>query len=236
VSPSRRADADAAAGERFISSLAHELRTPLAVVVGYAELLRHREDEAVRKEASERILEAADRLSHALDDLLVVYAIDSGYLVVDVQPLDLERAVRQALRLLGGKARGDSIALRAPDAWPRVYADEEHLGRVLTDLLRNAWRLTPVGSQAQAELAVTADGASVAISVSDRGPGLSPEQLATLFDRPPSRDAAAGGTGLELYKARRLVELQGGAITASSREGAGSTVTITLPIAGEDTP
>jgi signal transduction histidine kinase len=215
----------------LISSLAHELRTPLAVVVGYAELLRTRDDPAVRKEASERILEAAERLSRALDDLLVVFALDRGHLQVDVQPLELEHAVRQAVRLFGGKTSGCSIALRPPSAWPQVYGDQEHLDRVLVDLLRIVCRHTPVGSEV--EVAVTADGATASIDVSGGGPTLSPEQLATVFDRLPARDPAAGGTGLELYKARRLVELQGGAISATSRPGAGSTFTITLPIAGE---
>jgi signal transduction histidine kinase len=231
VSPGTGGDAP---GERFFSSLAHELRTPLAVIVGYAELVGRRDDEAVRREASERILEAAERLSYALDDLLVVFAIEGDHLLVEVQPLDLEAAVRQAVRRFDGKGSGPAIALRAPATWPQVYGDDEHLGRVLTDVLRAARRRTPHGLEV--EVAVSADGTSASIAVADGGPALSREELATLFEWPPARDPAAGGTGLELYKARRLVELQGGTISAASRPATGAIFTITLAIADENVP
>jgi K+-sensing histidine kinase KdpD len=222
---------DADLGERFLSSLAHELRTPLAVVVGYAELLRHRGDETLRAEAAEAIVQASTRLSQAVDDLLVVFALDGECLPVDVQPVELEPVLRQAVERFG---EGSATALSAPETWPVVHADEEHLGRVVTDLLRVVSRGAPAGSEV--EVAVSADDTSASIAVAGGGLALAPEQLATVFDRPPKQDAQAGGTGLELYKTRRLVELQGGTISATSLPASGSTFTVTLPLADGELP
>ena len=232
MSDSPRPYGHADAGARFISSLSHELRTPLAVVVGYAELMQRRNDEDFRREASGRILEAAERLANAIDDLLVVFAIEAGYLPVDLQPVDLEAALRHAIEPFEARHPECALAITAgDDAWPAVYADEEHLGRVLTDLLRNARaRADPC----ELQIAVDADEDSASISVSDNGPGMTPEQLAAAFERlrvPDWSRHVAGATGLELYKVRRLVELQGGTISATNRPRVGSTFTFSLPVA-----
>jgi signal transduction histidine kinase len=220
------------AGARLISSLSHELKTPLSVVVGYAELLERRSDEAVRLEASKRIREAAERLSYSLDDLLIVFAIDAGYLVLDIGPLDLEPAVREAVRLFESRGSGCSVSTRAPGGvWPSVRADEEQLVRVLTDLIRNA--STGASDDCEIEIAASADADSASISVSDNGSGLTAEQLAAAFERLPAGHPGPGQTGLELYKVRRLIELQGGTISVTSRPGEGSTFTFILPLAGE---
>jgi two-component system sensor histidine kinase BaeS len=116
-----------------------------------------------------------------------------------------------------------------------VYADAEHVGRILGTLLLNACRLSPEGGK------VGIDGRNagedVTVSISDSGPGLSEEELAAAFERHRSSAAVERSefrsTGLELYKVRRLVELHGGAVNAESRLGHGSTFSFTLPRAFE---
>ena len=199
-----------ARADRLVSELSHELHTPLALIVGYAELLQIRTDEVTRRDAPTRILEAAERLAAAMDTLLVVLALDAGWLSVEPTPVNLETALAGLSPAVDGSAF--------------VLVDEEHLGRILQTLLA----IGP--GPADVRIAERAGVASIAIL--NAGIELSEAQLEQFFDR-----AAPAGlpvrSVLDAYIARMLVELHGGAISAEAVAGKGLRIVFTLPLAPE---
>jgi signal transduction histidine kinase len=214
----------------LVANVTHQVKTPLAVIRGYAELLGARDDDATRQEAAAQIREATDVLDFMVDDLIVVFALEAGVLPLEPEPLDLAEAAEAAITRVSSRFARHTFAPRLEGA-SRVHADAEHVDRILVTLLLNACRLSPEGGKIVID-GRNADG-EVTASVSDSGPGLPEEELAAAFER--HRPSAAversefRSTGLELYKVRRLVELQGGSVTAESRSGHGSTFSFTLP-------
>ena len=225
--------------DRIISTVAHELRTPLSVIVGYAELLRVRDDDEIRREATTRILEGAERLSSAIHDILTVSTIDSGNVSIDPAPVELEAAVADVIRLFESKTSTHTLAAHvSADASPTVSADPHQLSEVLTRLVSNACESSPEGG----EIVISSearDGFAV-VSVADEGRGMGEEERAAVFERfshavnPSPGDSR--GTGLGLYIASRFVELNGGSISVESAPGRGSTFTFTVPLAERDDP
>jgi signal transduction histidine kinase len=218
----------------LVANVAHQVKTPLAVIRGYAELVGARDDEATRREAAAQIAEAADVLESMMDDLLVVFALEAGILPFEPGPVDLAEVAEEAVERFAGRFGRHSFVAKL-EGIGTARADWEHLHRILAALLLNACRLSPDGGEVV--IAARTEDDVVTVSVSDDGPGLGREELAAVFER--HRPAAAAersevrSTGLELYKVRRLVELHGGAVHAESRLGHGSTFSFTLPRAGE---
>ena len=231
--PRDEADPPPAVRDRFISRLAHELRSPLAIVLGYAELLNVRTDEETRREASQRIVAAAEQLALAVDDLLIVFAIDSDALTVSPSPTDAEAVVNDAVRLFEPRTDAHRFTTTSTGGACWVWADAEHLMRIVTNLLVSAVKRSPEGGDIEIQIRTEEDFA--AVSVSDHGVGVAPERLAAAFERfPPIELVERGGvrsTGLELYKVRRLVELHGGTVSAESGRDAGLTITFRIPLA-----
>lgn len=221
--------------EEAVSNLAHELRTPLTVILGYAELLRARDDEETRREAPARIIEAAEHLLFVVDDLLTVFALDVGGLTLDPTAVDLHDAVAAAIRAFEPRSENHRFTATCDgECW--VSADDEHLTRIVTNLLLNAVNGSPNGGDVV--MRIEKDRGFAELSVSDNGVGLTKEQLDTVFDRlarvqPPDYPKIRS-TGLELYKVRRLVELHGGSVAAESEPGKGSTFCVRIPLLGED--
>lgn len=220
--------------EELVASVAHQVKTPIAVIRGYGELLGARDDEATRLEASLRIQEAADLLELMVDDLLVVLALEADVLPFEPDTLDVTEAADEAIALVTPRTPRHSFDTR----WEKplhARADVEHLPRILTALLLNACRLSPDGGGIL--VAGYGNGETLTVSVSDRGAGLGEHELAAAFERHQPLAAIERselrGTGLELYKVRRLVELHGGKVRAESRLGHGSTFSFTLPRAPE---
>jgi len=227
--------ASAPADEQAISNLAHELRTPLAVIIGYAELLRLRDDEETRKEAPERIVTAAQELGWVVDDLLTVFAIEAGALLIDAQPIELETAVTQVVEEFRQRSGSYLFATSTEGPWPVVAADQQHLSRILTSLFMNACKASADGGEVR--IAIRREDDFAVVEVSDDGIGLTKKQLAVVFDRfavDLPEQLGVRRSGLELYKVRRLVELQGGSISATSEPGKGASFTFTLPLATLD--
>jgi signal transduction histidine kinase len=234
--PSTSGRADPLDGRAF-SNLAHELRNPLAVILGYAELLRVRDDESTRIEAANRISEAAQHLGYVADDLLTVFAIESGMLEIEPAPVDLESIVKDALAGFAATEHDYVFSSEAENGrWPRIEADSQHVSRILTNLVLNACRRSP--DAREVAVSVRTDDGFAAVTVSDNGVALTNEQIARAFDRLAPIEVPGHpeirSSGLELYKVRRLVELQGGAVTAESGPGRrGSRFTFTLPLADD---
>src|SRR5215467_337760 len=218
----------------FVSMVSHELRTPLTSIQGYAELLL--EDERMDDEVRESLTivkKNADRLLVMINDLLDLSRIEAGRVDLHCTSLDLTCLISEVARSLRPliEAKRQRLRLDLGDALPAVWADADRVTQILTNLISNAHKYTPV--EGSITVAARRDDGFVRVDVSDSGIGLSPEdqaQLFTKFFRADDRSGQAGrGTGLGLVITRLLVELHGGRITLSSAPGKGSTFSFTLP-------
>ena len=218
----------------FVSIVSHELRTPLTSIQGYAELLledeqiaqEHRESLAIVKKNSERLL-------GLINDLLDVSRMEAGRLDLHRTSLDLAHLIREVAGSLRPliETKRQQLRLELSEALPAVWADADRVTQILTNLIANAHKYTPV--EGSIMVAARRDDGFVRVEVTDTGMGLSPEdqaQLFTKFFRAHDRSSqVGGGTGLGLVITRLLVELHGGRITVSSAPGQGSTFTFSLP-------
>jgi len=226
----------------FVLTVSHELRTPVTVVKGFAEMLTEQRKglNSRQYEAAEVIAESAGQLQKMINDLLDLARSDAGKLRIEPEPTPVrslaQRIGRQMRPNFEGKDQRFTVSVEKD--LPEIEADAGRIGQVLANLLTNANKYAPEG--AQVRLAATKVGDEVEFAVSDNGPGLDDEQLEHVFDRFWRADStetqSVGGTGLGLAIAKSLVELHGGAISASSSPGEGATFRFVLPIAKDGRP
>jgi signal transduction histidine kinase len=218
----------------FVSMVSHELRTPLTLIQGYAELLL--EDEQIgeaQRESLNSVKKNSDRLLGLINDLLDLSRMEAGRLDLHRASLDLARLIPEVAGSLRPliEAKRQRLRLDLGEALPAVWADADRVTQILTNLISNAHKYTPV--EGGITVAARRDDGFVRVDVSDTGIGLSPEdqaQLFTKFFRVHDRSLqAGGGTGLGLVITRFLVELHGGRITVSSAPDRGSTFSFSLP-------
>ncbi len=224
----------------FLNMVSHELRTPLAAIQGSAGTgLRTAPalDPAEVHQFFRIINEQANHAQDLISDLLDAGRIDSGTLSVAPAPSEVAELVEGARNaLLGGGSR-HAVLIDLPPDLPRVLADRRRIVQVLNNLLSNAARHSPESSSIR--VAATCDGVQVAISVSDQGKGVPPEQLPYLFQKHtvPASDedrGGLGGSGLGLVISKGLVETHGGRIWATSGgPGQGTQFTFTVPVVEE---
>ncbi|HIP87230.1 MAG TPA: GAF domain-containing protein [Anaerolineales bacterium] len=226
------------AKSEFVSLVAHELRTPMTSIRGYADMLLKEmvgplNDQ--QKQFLQTIRSNVERMRILVSDLQDISRIETGRLRLEIQPTSLADALREALRTVQGQieAKGQHLSIQVPGDLPTVQADPSRLAQVMTNLLSNAHKYTPEGGQI--EVRAWTDGRFVRCAVSDTGIGISPEDQERLFtkffraDNPIVRDQP--GTGLGLCIVKNLVELQGGEIEVESAVGEGTTFTFSIPIA-----
>ena len=224
--------------DEFLAMLAHELRNPLAPIASAADMLRIAyANEARIKQISDIVARQVAHMRHLVDDLLDVSRVTRGLVTVARAPLDLGRvvveAVEQSRPLVDARRHRLDVDLD-PSAPPlMVDGDHTRLVQVVTNLLTNAAKYTQEGGCIAVRLAAS-DGEAV-LTVHDNGSGIGPDLLPVVFDlfTQGSRtlDRAQGGLGLGLALVRKLVELQGGSVTAASPgQGQGSTFTVKLPL------
>jgi two-component system OmpR family sensor kinase/two-component system sensor histidine kinase BaeS len=212
----------------LLADIAHELRTPLAVIRGNIEGMLDgvysRDDEHLRP-----VLDETTVVARLLDDLRTLSMADAGVLPLYREPTDVAALVDDVVSAFAPRAASSGAHLTTVVApLPDLDVDPVRIRQVLENLLANALRYTPAGGTVQ--IGVTADGQTVTFSVADSGPGIAPDELPYVFDRfAKSKDS--GGSGLGLAIARRLVEAHGGQIAADSRPGQGTTLRFTLPLA-----
>jgi len=225
----------------FVSFVAHELRTPMTSIRGYAEMLlkgMFGELAAQQEQFIQTICSNVKRMQVQVSDLQDVSRIESGHLALAMQPMALQDALAEALQSTQGqvKARSQQLMLEVPGDLPLVYADSARLIQVLINLLSNAYKYTSEGGYIRVR-AWQQDG-YVHCAVSDTGIGISPDDQAKLFTKFfRSEDPAAQempGTGLGLCIVKNLVELQGGQIEVESQLGQGTTFAFTVPVAAEN--
>jgi len=226
-----RAQRDNRTKDEFLAILAHELRSPLAAISGAVrvlELAHVRETPAVR--AHEVITRQVGHISHLIEELLDVERVVSGKIRLARQPLDLAAAVRRTVGTFTSDTALDRrIEIITDPVW--VEWDTVRLDQVLTNILTNAVKYTPAGGRIR--VALRAEGGDAVLSVEDTGFGITPRMLPFVFDMYAQADRtlerAQGGLGIGLTLVRRLIELHGGTIVASSEgEGHGSTFTVRL--------
>jgi len=222
----------------FVSNVSHELRTPLTAV----EILLDNMLDGITGPLNEQqsryiagIKDSADRLARLIDDLLDLSVIEAGR--VDLKPsrVPLASFLYTMANTLEPMAEEKLIRLEADNVDESLiaWADRDKLTQVLTNLISNAIKFTPAGGEIR--IAAENHGAGwLQISVSDTGPGIAPEQTAKIFDefyqlRQPG-EKKAGGVGLGLTIAKKLVEMHGGKIWVWSELGKGSSFFFTLPI------
>ncbi len=219
----------------LLSSLSHDLRTPLGVITGAASSLledRANVPEATRRTLLESILGESQRMNRLIGNLLDMIRVESGALQVQKEWQPLEEPVGVALIRLEDRLRDHPVTVNLPADLPLVPLDEVLIEQVLINLLENAAKYTPAGTPV--ELSAEALDGLVRVDIADRGPGLEPGEEARIFEkfyRAPS-GTATSGVGLGLTICRGIVTAHGGKIWAENRPGGGAVFRFTLPLSG----
>jgi signal transduction histidine kinase len=230
--------------DEFIGIAAHELRNPMAALRGFAEMLHVQTNRGNgaplsdwQQEAVEAIDQATARLVDLTDDLLDVTRLQGGRLELRCEPTDLVALVRRVAGRVRVTAPGRSIALSADAEYVVAALDMPRIEQVVTNLLNNAIKYSPLGGQVRVAVLENAEAGVACLTVQDEGIGIPVEQQARIFGRFVRADNAKregiSGTGLGLYLCRELVERHGGRIWFASEEGKGSTFFVELPLARE---
>ena len=216
----------------FLGMVSHELRAPLAAIKGSATTVLGSSRALDRSETQQffRIIEGqADHMDNLISDLLDAGRIDSGTLSVDSRPVEVSELVEQARVTFESAGGRQTIRIDMPPDLPRVMADEQRIVQVLNNLFSNASLYAPESSVIHVD--AVRDGLYVAISVTDEGQGVSPEQLPYLFRKYTGAGARPRGVGLGLAICKGLVEAHGGRIRAeNARPGQGTRFTFTIPV------
>ena len=221
----------------FVSTVSHELRSPLTPIMGFAELLTmiDTNTETVREMAGE-ILRQAQHMQRLVDDLLDVSHMEAGRLRLELIEIDLDPLLRRTVREFSRQSDRHQIIYHRLSPLPRVRGDAVRLRQVLDNLLTNAIKYSPDGGRIDVRAWCTEQ--EIAISVADQGIGLPPDKIGRLFEKFYRVDNALAhrvrGSGLGLAIVKHLVDAHGGRIWVESEPGRGSTFTFTVPILPPD--
>jgi signal transduction histidine kinase len=222
------------AKSHFLANMSHELRTPLNAIIGYSELLREdAEDRDDDGSADLRKIELAGRhLLGLINDILDMSKIEAGKMDLYCEPFpvaELVESVVVTVQPLMGR-RSNELVVDQPDGLGEMHADPGKIRQVLVNLLGNAAKFTEQGT---ITLRVAGGDGALHFSVIDTGIGMTAEQQARIFEpfsqATPDTSKKYGGTGLGLTLSARICELMGGALSATSEVGAGSTFTAVIP-------
>jgi PAS domain S-box-containing protein len=217
----------------FVAMVAHDLRSPMSVIAGFAETLDKRWD---RLPAEQRtlLLEGISRnvysLDHLVEDVLQVARLESGQFSYEMEPFDLGALIERTAGETSESNAGQKIELDVPPSLPLARGDELRNWQILTNLLSNAFKFSASGRPVKVTVTVLAD--ALKVEVIDRGVGIAGDDVDRLFNkfsRVSQSGGKAGGTGLGLYICRLMVEAQGGSIGVASEPGEGSTFYYTIP-------
>ena len=225
----------------FVSHVSHELKTPLASITAYAEMLVDGEagDEASRNEFYSVIQSQAQRLRRLIDDILNVSRIESGLIKVNKEPVSLTILIRQAVQMIRSYAAEKDIEVieQTPIVFDQVSADKDMISQVIINLLSNAVKYTSSKGTIKVESQLNEADGLVRMSVSDTGVGIPEEALGHVFDkfyRVSANNKYAKGTGLGLNLVKQIVEkVHNGRVFVTSKVGQGSTFGFELPIEAE---
>jgi len=231
----------ARAKNEFVNHVSHELKTPLASITAYAEMLvdGEVEDEKARKDFLAVIQEQAQRLNRMIENLLNISRIESGLMKVNKEPLSLTVLIHQVVRTLKSYAAEKNIELveQSPIVCSQVYADGDMITQVLINLLGNAIKYTPVGGSVKLRTEVDEAGGTANVTVTDTGHGIDEKEIAHVFDkfyRIGAGSNSAKGTGLGLNLVKQIIEkVHNGRVFVTSQPDSGSTFGFELPLMSE---
>ncbi|HEY0753966.1 MAG TPA: ATP-binding protein [Ktedonobacteraceae bacterium] len=221
----------------LISSVSHDLRTPLTSIKAAASSLLQDDvawSEEERHSFTLAIEHEADRLNRLVENLLDMSRIEGGALKPEKEWYPIDELLHDVLGRMQPLLQGRVVSMHVPEDLPPVELDYMMIDQVLTNLLENALRYTP--SATPLEITAATSATEFFVSVADRGPGIPPGELERIFDKfyrvmDRTREAsAAGGTGVGLSVCRGLIEAHGGRIWAENRRGGGATFRFTLPL------
>ncbi len=223
----------------FVANVSHELRTPLAAVMGALETLGDAEqDSTVRVRFLDIANRNAARLQAIVVDLLDLSSIEAQGDSMPLEAVRVESPLRTAASALVGSAESKGVKLEMPPplAFPAIVnGNAQRLEQVFTNLLENALKYTPRGGRVRA--VVRPGIREVSVDVEDTGVGIPESDLTRVFERfyrvDRSRSRDMGGTGLGLAIVKHVVRAHGGQVAVKSKEGVGSTFTVTLPLYGD---
>lgn len=229
----------------FLHTVAHDLRSPLTVIHGYAEyLLTSFQDcqvENANVQCAEEILKSAEKMEKMIEELLDTARIEGGHIPLQKKYIPLKPFVESLFQQTYQKeVEEQRILLRIPHDLPAVFADPDHLERILINLISNALKFS--SRESSITIAAFITGVEIMISVEDCGKGITPKDSALLFQRFAQIKGARipEGFGLGLYITRLLVEAHRGRIWIESKLNHGSIFNFTLPIEasnkGEEAP
>jgi signal transduction histidine kinase/DNA-binding response OmpR family regulator len=230
--------------EQFAANISHELRTPLNLVIGFSEMMYFSPEvygnvqwPATLRRDLRQIYQSSRQLLDLVNDVLDLSRIDAAQMPVRKELSDLRSVILEATDTVKDLLRGKALELRAilPPTLPALHFDRTRIRQVLLNLLSNAARFAERGS-----ITITAEvqEREVVVSVADTGVGISPAELARVFDEFHQVDMSLRrrqeGAGLGLAISKRFVELHNGRIWAESEVGKGSTFRFSLPLPGEE--
>jgi len=223
--------------EALLSIASHELKNPLAALLGYAHLLQRRmlreTDVADRDQrAVQIIISQAERLNRMLTDLLDVSRLDSGQFNFERAPLDLSTLIHGIVEEVEPRLVQHTVSIHDADSPIMVFGDKERLAQVLRNLLGNAIKYSPDGGAISITLA--AKDRQACVSIQDQGIGIPADALPHLFQRfyraPNNTSHTISGFGIGLYVVKAIMTYHEGTIDVASTEGEGTTFTICLPL------
>ncbi len=219
----------------LLRAVSHDLRTPLASIRAVATDLRDDVpyDAETRVELLTTVCDEVDRLDRFVANLLSMSRIDAGVFEPDRQAVDFHELVADRVKQLAPLLREVNVRIDIPEATPLLDADYSQLEQVLTNLVANASRYAPAGSDLW--IAAIRDDPFVRLEVSDQGPGVRPEDAHRIFD-PFARGTGSGSSGLGLAICRSIVEAHGGTISVRRTFGGGATFSFTIPVHPSESP
>jgi two-component system, OmpR family, sensor histidine kinase BaeS len=219
----------------FLADVSHELKTPIAALRTFNELLADGQvdDEATQREFLEQSRQQIERLDWLATNLLELSKLESGLVLLDLRPDDLRAVVESAVQQAQPAAdrKGVRLVTALPHEPIRQHHDPQRMGQVLSNLLGNAIKFTPRGGEVRVTLEPNDDGAE--LRVDDTGVGINAAELPFVFERfyrgAQAHESRAAGSGLGLSIVRSIVEMHSGRVSISSTPGVGTQVVVALP-------
>jgi PAS domain S-box-containing protein len=222
--------------DQFIAVAAHELKTPIAIMKGYAQMLLRQSGDIPpnRRKMLESIDRGADRIDGVVQDLLDISRLQEGRLELSMERIDLSQLAEQVADEMSLSTTRHQ--LRVAGAEPLIVeGDRSRLEQVIVNLLDNASRYSPQGGEVEVEL--TRTGSEAVVSITDHGVGIPADKQGRIFQRfyraHTDTPYDYGGMGVSLYISREIVSRHGGKLWFESQEGQGSTFSFSLPLLGE---